>query len=79
MKQPMHVAGQKPGAMRNLGHSERRLPFEFLKYSTNLGNSRGSLTQKVTFPARLMIRLPPLTPVTRPKDELPNCVLGSMN
>jgi hypothetical protein len=79
MKQPMHVAGQQSGAIGNLGHPKRRLPFEFREYPANLGNGCGSLTQKVTFPARLMIRLPPLTPVTRPKDELPNCVLGSMN
>jgi hypothetical protein len=79
MKQPMHVAGQKSGAIRNLGHPKRRLPFEFREYAANLGDGRGSLTQKVTFPARLMMRLPPLTLVTRPKDELPNCVLGSMN
>ena len=79
MKQPMHVTRQKPGAIRNLGHPKRRLPFEFRKDPANLGDGRGSLTQKVTFPARLMMRLPPLTPVTRPNDELPNCVLGSEN
>jgi hypothetical protein len=79
MKQPMYVTGQKPGAMRDLGHSERRPPFEFREYPANLGDGRGSLTQNVTFPARLMMRLPPLTPVTRPNDELPNCVLGSEN
>jgi hypothetical protein len=79
MKQPVHVAGQQAGAMRDLGYSERRLPFEFRKYPANLGNGRGSLTQKVTFPARLMMRLPPLTPVTRPNDELPNWVFGSEN
>jgi hypothetical protein len=79
MKQPMHVAGQKSGAIGNLGHPKRRLPFEFRKYPADLSNGRGSLTQKMTFPARLMMRLPPLTPVTSPNDELPNWVLGSEN
>jgi hypothetical protein len=79
MKQPVNVTRQKSGAIRNLGHSKRRLPFEFRKYPANLGDGRSSLTQKVTFPARLMMRLPPLTPVTRPNDELPNCVFGSEN
>src|ERR1035441_5613127 len=35
--------------------------------------------QKVNFPAMLIILLPPLTPVTAPKDEFPYCVFGLAN